>query len=223
MPGCRIRCCRPAFPRRRNRSRRSSRSGDARASSISSAAAAARRRRTSRRSPQAVRGIAPRVVPTVEPYLRLSGIDALTLTPETNFVNIGERANVTGSPKFAKLILAGNYEEAVSDRAAAGGKRRADHRREHGRGDARRRGGDDALPQLHHDRAGDRAGAGDGRLLEVERDRGGAEVHPGQGDRELDLAQGRRGEISRAGAARAALRRGGRGHGVRRAGAGGHA
>jgi 5-methyltetrahydrofolate--homocysteine methyltransferase len=63
---------------------------------------------------EAVRGIVPRVVPTAEPYLRLSGIDALTLTPETNFVNIGERANVTGSPKFAKLILAGNYEEAVT-------------------------------------------------------------------------------------------------------------
>ncbi len=63
---------------------------------------------------KAVRGIAPRRVPTVAPYLRLSGIDALTLTPETNFVNIGERANVTGSPKFAKLILAGAYEEAVA-------------------------------------------------------------------------------------------------------------
>ncbi len=61
-----------------------------------------------------VRGIAPRIVPTVEPYLRLSGTDALTVTPQTNFVNVGERANVTGSPKFAKLILSGNYEEAVS-------------------------------------------------------------------------------------------------------------
>ncbi|MES2568693.1 MAG: methionine synthase, partial [Verrucomicrobiota bacterium] len=63
---------------------------------------------------KAVQGVAPRVVPGVKPYLRLSGNDALTLTPETNFINIGERANVTGSPKFAKLILAGNYEEAVS-------------------------------------------------------------------------------------------------------------
>jgi 5-methyltetrahydrofolate--homocysteine methyltransferase len=62
---------------------------------------------------EAVRGIAPRKVPVVEPYLRLSGTDALTLTPATNFINIGERTNVTGSPKFAKLILAGNYEEAV--------------------------------------------------------------------------------------------------------------
>ena len=63
---------------------------------------------------QAVRGIPSRTVPKVEPWLRLSGIDALTLTPQTNFINIGERNNVTGSPKFAKLILAGNYEEAVS-------------------------------------------------------------------------------------------------------------
>ncbi len=62
---------------------------------------------------QAVRDIPSRAVPSVKPWLRLSGIDALTLTPETNFINIGERNNVTGSPKFAKLILAGNYEEAV--------------------------------------------------------------------------------------------------------------
>jgi 5-methyltetrahydrofolate--homocysteine methyltransferase len=63
---------------------------------------------------RAVSGIAPRPVPVVEPLLRLSGLDALTVTPESNFVNVGERANVTGSPKFAKLILAGNYEEALT-------------------------------------------------------------------------------------------------------------
>ncbi len=62
----------------------------------------------------AVRGIAPRTVPTHPRYLRLSGGDALTLTPLTNFVNVGERTNVTGSPKFAKLILGGQYEEAVT-------------------------------------------------------------------------------------------------------------
>ena len=61
----------------------------------------------------AVREFAPRVPPTVEPYSRLSGLEALTIRPETNFVNIGERTNVTGSPKFSKLILAGNYEEAL--------------------------------------------------------------------------------------------------------------
>ncbi|MEY3678005.1 MAG: methionine synthase [Bacteroidota bacterium] len=49
-----------------------------------------------------------------EAYLRLSGLESLTLTPETNFVNIGERTNITGSPKFAKLILNGDYEGALT-------------------------------------------------------------------------------------------------------------
>ncbi|HTI71709.1 MAG TPA: methionine synthase [Candidatus Limnocylindria bacterium] len=62
----------------------------------------------------AVRGFAPRQVPQVEPWLRLSGMEAFNLTPTTNFVNVGERTNVTGSPKFSKLILAGNYDEAVA-------------------------------------------------------------------------------------------------------------
>ncbi len=62
---------------------------------------------------EAVKGVAPRVVPSAESYLRLSGTEALTLTPATNFINIGERTNVTGSPKFSKLILAGDFEEAV--------------------------------------------------------------------------------------------------------------
>jgi len=56
----------------------------------------------------------PREIPTVEPYLRLSGLEPLVIRPETNFVNIGERTNITGSKKFEKLILAGNYEEALS-------------------------------------------------------------------------------------------------------------
>jgi len=63
---------------------------------------------------QAVRGLAPRVPPRVEPFTRLSGLEALTLRPEANFVNVGERTNVTGSPKFAKLILAGDFEAALA-------------------------------------------------------------------------------------------------------------
>jgi 5-methyltetrahydrofolate--homocysteine methyltransferase len=47
-------------------------------------------------------------------FTRLSGLEPLTIRPETNFVNIGERTNVTGSPKFAKLILAGDYEAALA-------------------------------------------------------------------------------------------------------------
>jgi len=63
---------------------------------------------------EAVKALPPRVPPKVEPYLRLSGLDALTVTPQTNFVNIGERTNVAGSPKFAQLIKAGDFEAAVS-------------------------------------------------------------------------------------------------------------
>ncbi len=63
---------------------------------------------------QAIRDIAPRVPPTLSHHLRLSGLEALTITPELNFVNIGERTNVTGSRRFAKLILNGQYEEALS-------------------------------------------------------------------------------------------------------------
>jgi 5-methyltetrahydrofolate--homocysteine methyltransferase len=104
---------------------------------------------------KAVRGIPPRQAPSVEPYLRLSGLDALTIrgdlqsgarasrpqslasrqrqkefgaTPNSatetvalpentnaaqNFINIGERTNVAGSPKFAQLIKAGDYEAAL--------------------------------------------------------------------------------------------------------------
>ncbi len=63
---------------------------------------------------EAVRGLPPRVPPKREPHTRLSGLEALTLRPNVNFVNIGERSNVTGSPKFAKLILAGDYEGALA-------------------------------------------------------------------------------------------------------------
>ncbi|MBK9707618.1 MAG: methionine synthase [Acidobacteria bacterium] len=62
---------------------------------------------------KAVKDCSPRIPPRIEPYLRLSGLEALTLRPDTNFVNVGERTNVTGSPKFANLILNGDYEEAL--------------------------------------------------------------------------------------------------------------
>jgi 5-methyltetrahydrofolate--homocysteine methyltransferase len=62
----------------------------------------------------AVKNLPPRKVPTIEPNLRLSGLDALTVRPNSNFLNIGERTNVAGSPKFAQLIKAGEYEAAVS-------------------------------------------------------------------------------------------------------------
>ncbi len=50
----------------------------------------------------------------IQPYLRLSGLEPLIVRPETNFLNVGERTNVTGSKKFARLIREGLYEEALS-------------------------------------------------------------------------------------------------------------
>jgi 5-methyltetrahydrofolate--homocysteine methyltransferase len=89
---------------------------------------------------EAVKDLPPRKVPTVEPALRLSGLDALTIQSRTgvatvsnysekinnesgatpdlrasiNFINIGERTNVAGSPKFAQLIKAGDFEAALT-------------------------------------------------------------------------------------------------------------
>jgi 5-methyltetrahydrofolate--homocysteine methyltransferase len=62
---------------------------------------------------EAVAGKAPRPLPTIPPMLRLSGLEAFTLTPEIPFVNIGERTNVTGSAKFRKLVTAGDYNTAL--------------------------------------------------------------------------------------------------------------
>lgn len=50
----------------------------------------------------------------IRPFLRLAGLEPLIVRPETNFVNVGERTNVTGSKKFARLIRDNNYEEALS-------------------------------------------------------------------------------------------------------------
>ena len=50
----------------------------------------------------------------IKPFLRLSGLEPLVVRPETNFVNVGERTNVTGSKKFARLIRENLYEEALS-------------------------------------------------------------------------------------------------------------
>ncbi|MFT3941336.1 methionine synthase [Rhodopseudomonas sp.] len=55
----------------------------------------------------------PRVIPTIEPRLRLSGLEPFELTKDIPFVNVGERTNVTGSAKFRKLITAGDYAAAL--------------------------------------------------------------------------------------------------------------
>ncbi|HLZ05132.1 MAG TPA: methionine synthase [Bradyrhizobium sp.] len=55
----------------------------------------------------------PRIVPAIEPRLRLSGLEPFALTPAIPFVNVGERTNVTGSARFRKLITAGDYTAAL--------------------------------------------------------------------------------------------------------------
>jgi 5-methyltetrahydrofolate--homocysteine methyltransferase len=62
---------------------------------------------------EAVAGLPPRVPASPLPRLRVSGLEPLTVGPETLFVNVGERTNVTGSRKFARLILAGEYEAGL--------------------------------------------------------------------------------------------------------------
>ena len=61
----------------------------------------------------AVKGLAPRKIPTLRPQMRLSGLEPFILTPDIAFVNVGERTNVTGSARFRKLVTAGDYPAAV--------------------------------------------------------------------------------------------------------------
>jgi 5-methyltetrahydrofolate--homocysteine methyltransferase len=61
----------------------------------------------------AMEDVAPRPRPTIPGYSRLSGLEPLTLRPEGNFIIVGERTNVTGSKKFARLIRSGDYEAAL--------------------------------------------------------------------------------------------------------------
>ena len=122
---------------------------------------------------QAVEGVAPRPLPAgswldsrsgarslssalrrtqpITTFTRFSGLETLTIRPDSNFQMIGERTNVTGSARFARLIKDGNYAERGSGRRRAGAQRREPDRREHGRGHARLRAGDDDVPQLHRD------------------------------------------------------------------------
>ncbi len=63
---------------------------------------------------EVVRDCSPRVVPEPDTDTKLAGTDALVIRPESNFVNIGERTNITGSPVFAKLIKADDFEGALA-------------------------------------------------------------------------------------------------------------
>src|SRR5690606_31769143 len=61
----------------------------------------------------AVHNLSPRQRPKVKSLTRLSGLEPLTIRPESNFIMVGERTNVTGSKKFARLIKEGDFEAAL--------------------------------------------------------------------------------------------------------------
>ena len=61
-----------------------------------------------------MRDCAPRKLPQIEPWTRASGLEPLVVRPETGFLMVGERTNITGSPKFSKLILAGDFDGALA-------------------------------------------------------------------------------------------------------------
>ena len=195
--------------RRRSPWRRCSASSPSTGWSTSSAGAAGPRRRTSAPSPRRSAALRPARAPAARAAAcRLSGLEPLTIGPDSIFVNVGERTNVTGSRKFARLILGGRLRRGPRDRPPAGGERRADARRQHGRGDARLPGGHGEVPPAHRLGAGHQPGAGGGRLVQVVGHRGRAQVRPGQGRRQLDQPQGGRGGVRPAGhAGRAATAR----------------
>jgi len=62
---------------------------------------------------EALRDVPPRKIPDIEPKCRLSGLEAFNIGDDSLFVNVGERTNVTGSKMFARLILSGNYAQAL--------------------------------------------------------------------------------------------------------------
>ncbi|MBS1635449.1 MAG: methionine synthase [Bacteroidetes bacterium] len=67
-----------------------------------------------RRIAELAKTVSPRKKPEPDGLMHLSGLEPLTLRPESNFMNVGERTNVTGSKKFLRLIKEGNYEEALA-------------------------------------------------------------------------------------------------------------
>ncbi|AXH96191.1 methionine synthase [Ornithinimicrobium avium] len=63
----------------------------------------------------AVDGVTPRPTDASgTPYLRVSGLEAFTVSPEVNFVNVGERTNITGSPRFKRAVTEGDWDAAVA-------------------------------------------------------------------------------------------------------------
>ena len=114
--------------------------------------------------------------------------------PDTGFVMIGERTNVTGSARFRRLIEAGDFAGGGRRRARAGARRRQPARREHGRRPARRRGGDDDVPEPRSRPSPRSRGCRSWSTARAGRcSRPACKCVQGKGDRQLDQPQGGRG------------------------------
>ncbi len=171
---------------------------------------------------KAVVGLTPRVVPTRTPRLELSGSRAVRAhrrhpVRQRRRAHQHHRLGQVPPPHQGQRLRGG-----ARRRPRPGRERRADHRRQHGRRADRRRRGDDHVPQPHRRRTRDRPRAGDDRLVEVQRDRSRPAVRAGQADRQLDLDEGRRRPVPRAGPHLPRLRRGRDRHGLRRGRPGRH-
>ncbi|MEZ4984148.1 MAG: homocysteine S-methyltransferase family protein [Saprospiraceae bacterium] len=83
---------------------------------------------------QAVAGMSPRTLPIASPYTMLCGLEPLIIRPETNFVNVGERTNVTGSRKFARLIKKWRLRRGTFRSPRSGRRRCPSYRREYDEG-----------------------------------------------------------------------------------------
>ena len=195
-----------AHPRDRRRrreaaaARRSERSGDRGCLKPEICGLAPPTRREGRGKRAGTADLAPRP-------MRLAGLEPLTIGDDSLFVNVGERTNVTGSKAFARLILSGDYAGAVevARSQVANGAQIIDVNMDEAMLDSK--AAMVRFPVPDRRRARHRARAGDDRLVEVGGDRGGPQVRAGQADRQLDLAEGRRGGVPASRAARAPLRR----------------
>ena len=165
---------------------------------------------------KAVEGVPPRQVPDLPHWSNYSGMEPLVIRPETNFIMIGERTNITGSKKFARLIKSGDYETAlaVAREQVENGANIIDVNMDEGLID-----GEKAMTRFLNLVSADPAIARVPIMIDsskFECHRGRAEVRAGQVDRQLDQPEGGRGEVPRAGPAGPALRRGGGRDGLRR-------
>ena len=167
----------------------------------------------------AVEGLAPHVPSKSSRFTQLSGLEPLTIRPESNFIMIGERTNVTGSRRFARLVRAGDYDKAldVARHQVRGGANILDVNMDEGLLDSA-----EAMTTFLNLVASEpeiarlpiMIDSSDFAVIEA------PEVPSGQGNRQLHQPQGRRGRIQEPGAAHPAIRRRRGRDGLRRVGPG---